>query len=292
MGCLSIVCPSVSMHTLELSGVSSGYGGKDVLHDIKLNITEPSIYVVVGPNGAGKTTLFRTICGILEAKSGSVRFDGADVFESSETRRRMIYLSHLNALPEEMTVRQSLDFFCEIEGGGDIDHVVQALRLAPRMDKKISDLSQGQKKRASIAKVFLRDRDLYLLDEPTSNVDPKVSREIREYLLNLSKDRIVMYSSHNLYEAREIGTYLILIKDGTIKFSDKISSLQRTKHRYGIKSPSDLTKMIGAEFSNGYYMVNLNAPEEAGALVKQLVDGGAVVTEMRELDNPLEELFE
>ncbi len=77
-----------------------------------------------------------------------------------------------------------------------------------------------------------------------------------------------MYFSHNLCEAREIGTYLILIKDGTIKFFDKISKLQRTKLRYGIKSPSDLTKMIGAEYSNGYYIVNINAPKEAGVLVK------------------------
>ncbi len=150
------------MHTLELCGVSSGYGGKDVLHDIRLKITEPSIYVVVGPNGAGKTTLFRTICGILEAHGGAVEFDGVNAFESSEIRKRMIYLSHLNALPEEMTVLESLKFFSEIEGGGDIERVLEALHLTELKDKKISDLSQGQKKRASIAKVFLRDRDLYL----------------------------------------------------------------------------------------------------------------------------------
>src|SRR5512136_2110614 len=159
------------MHNLELSGVSSGYGVKEVLHDVGLKISEPSIYVVLGPNGAGKTTLFRTMCGILEAQRGSVTFDGSDVFNSSETRRRMIYLSHLNALPEEMTVLQSLKFFSEIEGGGDIEHVVEALHLEPLLNKKISDLSQGQKKRASIAKVFLRDRDLYFLDEPTASVD-------------------------------------------------------------------------------------------------------------------------
>jgi len=280
------------MHTLELCGVSSGYGGKEVLHNINLKLSEPSIYVVVGPNGAGKTTLFRTVCGILQPYGGAVGFDGENTFDSGEIRKRMIYLSHLNALPEEMTVLESLKFFSEIEGGGDIEGVVEALHLEGLKDKKISDLSQGQKKRASIAKVFLRDRDLYLLDEPTSNVDPKVAKEIREYLLGLSKDRIVMYSSHNLYEAREIGTYLILIKDGTIKFFDKIKNLQRREFRYGIKSTSDLSKMIDAEFSNGYYIVNLKAPEEAGKLVKELVDKGAAVTEMRELDNPLEELFE
>jgi ABC-2 type transport system ATP-binding protein len=282
----------MAAHSLELSGVSSGYSGKQILHNIELKITEPSIYVVLGPNGAGKTTLFRTICGILEANPGSVKFDGQEVYNSSETRRRMIYMSHLNALPEEMTVRQSLNFFSEIEGDGDVNHVVEALRLEPLLDKKISDLSQGQKKRASIAKVFLKDRDIYLLDEPTSNVDPKVSREVREYLLDLARDKIVLYSSHNLYEAREIGTYIILIKDGTIKFFDKIENMQRTRYRYGIKSPSDISKIIDAEYSNGYYVVNLNAPEEAGTIVKQLVEQGAAVTEMRELDNPLEELFE
>ena len=94
--------------SLKIEGVSAGYGGKSVLHDVSFNVTEPSIYV--GPGRSQGTTLLRTIAGILKPEIGHVNFDGADVYSSKETRQRLSYLSHLNALPEEMTVRRALEF--------------------------------------------------------------------------------------------------------------------------------------------------------------------------------------
>ncbi len=280
------------MHRLELKGVSSGYNGHRVLHDISLEIHEPSIYVVLGPNGAGKTTLFRTIGGILEPYSGKVSFDGEDVFVSKETRKRMNYLSHYNAIPEEMTVYNALKFYSDIEGG-NADEVLNLLSLKELRDKKISDLSQGQKKRVSIAKVFLRERDLYLLDEPTANLDPAVSKEIRDILLKLSKDRIVLYSSHNLYEARDVGTFLILIKNGTIAFFDKISNIKSREYRVGIRTTTDISKMVDATLGEGgYYVLSVSSPEEAANILKDLINRGVMVTEMRQLGNPLQELFD
>jgi ABC-2 type transport system ATP-binding protein len=280
------------VHTLELAGVSSGYGGKQVLHDITFKAQESSIYVVLGPNGAGKTTLFRTIAGILEPYSGKVLFDGEDLTWSKEARRRINYLSHYNAIPEEMTVRRALEFYARIEGG-DVDEVISLLSLKELKDKKVSDLSQGQKKRVSIAKVFLRERDLYLLDEPTSNLDPAVSKEIRDILLRLSKDRIVLYSSHNLYEARDVGTNLILVRDGAIGYFDKISNIKSKEYRVGIRTNKDISKIIDAKpGEQGYYVLSVSTPEEAGIALKKIVESGALVTEMRQLDNPLQDLFE
>jgi ABC-type multidrug transport system ATPase subunit len=88
------------MQKLELNEVSAGYGLEEIIHKISLKIVEPSIYVVLGPNGAGKTTLFRTIGGILKPFSGQATFDDSDLFNSKEARKRIAYLSHLNALPE------------------------------------------------------------------------------------------------------------------------------------------------------------------------------------------------
>jgi ABC-2 type transport system ATP-binding protein len=280
------------LHTLELAGVRSGYEGKQILHDITFKAQEAAIYVVLGPNGAGKTTLFRTIAGILEPYSGEVRFDGEDLTRSKEARKRINYLSHYNALPEEMTVRGALEFYARIEGG-DVDAVISLLSIENLKDKKISDLSQGQKKRISIAKVFLNERDLYLLDEPTSNLDPEVSKEVRDILLRLSKDRIVLYSSHNLYEANDVGTNLILVRDGTIGYFGKISDLKSKEYRVGIKTTTDISKMIDAKLGDGgYYVLNVTTPQEAGLALKKLVENGVLVTEMRQLDNPLQELFE
>jgi ABC-2 type transport system ATP-binding protein len=280
------------MHTLELAGVSSGYEGKHVLHDISFKAQESAIYVVLGPNGAGKTTLFRTIAGILEPYSGAVRFDGEDLTRSKEARKRINYLSHYNAIPEEMTVRGALDFYAGIEGG-DVGEVISLLGLEELKNKRVSDLSQGQKKRVSIAKVFLRERDLYLLDEPTSSLDPAVSKEIRDILLRLSKDRIVLYSSHNLYEARDVGTNLILIREGGIVYFDKISNIRSKEYRVGIRTTTDISKLVDAKLGDGgYYVLSVSTPEEAGLALKKLVENGVLVTEMRQLDNPLQDLFD
>jgi len=282
----------VGLHTLELAGVSSGYEGRTVLHDITFKAQESAIYVVLGPNGAGKTTLFRTIAGILEPYSGKVLFDGEDLARSRESRKRINYLSHYNAIPEEMTVRGALDFYARIEGG-KADEVLSLLGLEGLKDKKVSALSQGQKKRVSIAKVFLRERDLYLLDEPTSNLDPGVSKEIRDILLRLSKDRIVLYSSHNLYEARDVGTNLILVRDGAIGYFGRISNIKSREYRVGIRTTTDISRIIDAKLGEGgYYVLSVSTPEEAALALKKLVESGVLVTEMRQLDNPLQDLFE
>jgi len=275
---------------LDVGGVDSGYDGKMILHDVSFTVDEPSIYVVLGPNGAGKTTLLRTIAGILQPGKGRVTFGGADVYSSKGARKRLSYLSHLNALPEEMTVRESLEFYASIEGG-DVDKALRTLELEPLQARKLSSLSQGQKKRVSVSKILLRDRDLYLLDEPTSNLDPAMAKEVRDLLLRLSKSKIVLYSSHNLYEAREIGRYLILIKDGSLKLFDRMENIRPKEYRVGIRATGDPALFAGAERSNEYYVYHVSGQEDVGAIVRRLVQGGATVTEVKELDNPLEEFF-
>ena len=127
------------MHTLELKGVTSGYNGKPVLHEISFAAKESSVYVVLGPNGAGKTTLFRTIAGILEPLSGKILVDGKDISSSEELRGSINYLSHYNALPEEMTVYNALKFYADMEGG-DPETAINLLSLNDFRNKKVSDL--------------------------------------------------------------------------------------------------------------------------------------------------------
>jgi ABC-2 type transport system ATP-binding protein len=134
------------------------------------------------------------------------------------------------------------------------------LELGQLKDKRFSDLSQGQKKRAAIAKVFLSEKDLYLLDEPTANLDPAVSKEIREVIVKLSKDRMILYSSHNLYEATDIGTYLILIKNGSVTMIDRISNIKPKNYRVGIRASTDITGIIEAKRNRAYYVLSVSSP--------------------------------
>jgi ABC-2 type transport system ATP-binding protein len=144
-----------------------------------------------------------------------------------------------------------------------------------------------------VGKIFLRERDLYLLDEPTSNVDPKISKEIRHLLTELSRDKFVLYSSHNLYEAREIGTYLIVIKNGSLIYFDKIGNVKTKQYRVGFKALNDISKLLpNSRFENGYFVVSVQSPEEVAEIVNRVVTEGAKLVELRELDNPLQEFFE
>jgi ABC-2 type transport system ATP-binding protein len=276
---------------LKLENVSSGYGSKDVLHSISLDVSEPAIYVVLGPNGAGKTTLFRTIAGVLKATNGSVSLDGRDLYSANAVRRDIGYLTHLSAMPEEMTVRAALQFYAQIEEGS-AEKAIETLGLRELADKKFSDLSQGQRKRVSVAKLFLRERSLYLMDEPTSNLDPIVAKEVRDIILSLSKEKFVMYSSHNLYEAKEIGDYVILIRNGSVGFYGKVDELRTGGYSVGIKASKDPSKVLpGGRQEKDYYVVDVAGQQEVGVLVKKLVDAGVVVYEVKEMGNPLEDLF-
>ena len=124
-------------------------------------------------------------------------------------------------------------------------------------------------------------------------MDPKISKEIRELLIRLSKDKFVLYSSHNLYEAREIGTYLIVIKKGELKFFDKLENVKTKQYRVGIKTLNDISRLLPqSKFENGYYVVTVDSPSEVAKIVNNLVKLGAEIVEIREIDNPLQEFFE
>lgn len=276
---------------LEITDVTSGYSGNPILRSISLELSKPAIYVVLGPNGVGKTTLFRTIAGVLKPMAGEVTLDGRDLYQSNQLRHEIGYLSHLPAIPEEMTVFGALGFYGGIEEGS-VQEAVDTLGLRDLANKKVSDLSQGQKKRASIAKLFLRERKLYLLDEPTSNLDPVVAKEVRDKLLELSKDRFVLYSSHNLYEAQEIADYIVLLKDGTIGFFGKKDELKAGGYRVGIRASADVSALFpGGAREKEYFVVHVGGPEEVGGIVKKIVDAGIAVYEVKEIGNPLEDLF-
>ena len=272
--------------------MSSGYLGHRVLKGISFEIEEPAIYVVLGPNGAGKTTLFRTMAGILRPYSGSISIGGVPI-DQEGARNRLHYLSHMDGIPDGLRVREALEFYGRVEGASsaDVERVLDLLEIRALSESFLSQLSAGQKKRVSIARVFLRERAIYLLDEPTSNLDPKVAREIRTLILDLSREKVVLYSSHNLFEAREIGRYVLAIKSGQLALFDRIENLRSARFVVGIRT-LEPTDALGEFTRQGdYYLKELPGPESVPALIRDVEGRGVRLREVREMENPLEDLF-
>jgi len=283
-----------SGETLGIScrSVSAGYLGSTVLREISFTIHEPAIYVVLGPNGAGKTTLFRTLAGILRPYQGDVVIGGQAV-DDRRARDQLHYLSHMDGIPDGLRVREALEFYAAIERAGpaDVDRVLDLLQIRELAGQYLAQLSAGQKKRVSVARIFLRERAIYLLDEPTSNLDPKAARELRTRILELSREKIVLYSSHNLFEAREIGRYVLAIKAGRLALFDRIENLRGSRFVVGIRVLEPTDALTGCTREGDYYLRELSGPDQVPALVHDLESRGAKIREIREMENPLEDLF-
>ena len=278
---------------IDCRSVTAGYLGSRVLHQVSFRITEPSIYVVLGPNGAGKTTLFRTLAGILRPYEGEV-YVGGEPIDRQSSRDRLHYLTHMDGLPDGLQVREALEFFARAEGARsqDVDRVLGQLEIRDLSAKFPSQLSAGQRKRVSIARIFLRDRSIYLLDEPTANLDPKVARETRELILKLSHEKVVLYSSHNLFEAREIGRYVLVIKSGEIARFDRIENVRASRFVLGIRVLEPSPVLASFDHEGEYYLRELSGPEEVPTVLRDLMAEGVKIREAREMENPLEDLFE
>jgi ABC-2 type transport system ATP-binding protein len=274
--------------------VTSGYNNKIILRQVNFIAEKTGVYVVLGTNGSGKTTLFRTIAGVIEPLSGEVLLDGKNIGSSRRLGKKIGYLSHNNAIPEEMKVHDALDFWSNMEdGSANAERVIPLLDLQELGTKRFSDLSEGQKKKIAIAATLLREKDLYLLDEPTSNLDPMFSKKVRDIISKMGKEKVVLYSSHNLYEATDIGTHLLLVRDGTVEYYDEISNIKPSRYRIGIKASADISKFVNVQKGDGgYFTLSLSDREEAATILRTLIENGVKVYEMRVLDNPLQELFE
>jgi len=278
--------------SLTCRSLESGYEKKPVLRDVSFTIDEPSVYVVLGPNGAGKTTLFRTVAGILRPTAGEVLINGTPV-DRQTSRDHLHYLSHMDGMPDGLTVGECLNFYARVEraSAADVERVLDQVEIREFRDTFISKLSAGQRKRASIARVFLREREIYLMDEPTASLDPKMAREIRTLILNLSRDRIVLYSSHNLFEAREIGRYVITLKAGRLTLFDRMENVRAAHFIIGVRTLAPSPALEGWERNGDYYVRELSGPEQVPALIQDLAAKGVQVREIREMENPLEDLF-
>ena len=153
---------------LTATGLAAVRGGRQVFADVSFTVGSGELLAVIGPNGAGKSTLLRLICGLLPAAAGTMAFDPAD---EAGIGGQSHYLGHLDALKPGLTVRQNLDFWRHLWGGGDIEAALDAVGLEPLGDLPASVLSAGQRRRVALARLLVARRPLWLLDEPTTALD-------------------------------------------------------------------------------------------------------------------------
>jgi ABC-2 type transport system ATP-binding protein len=219
---------------IEISHLSKRYGPLKAVDDISFNVEPGEVLGFLGPNGAGKSTTMKLITGFLAPTSGTVRVCGHDVqAEPLAAKSRMGYLPEGAPSYGEMSVRAFLEFIADVRGlsGGRrrsrLDDVIARLGLASVLEQVIETLSKGYKRRVGLAQALVHDPQVLILDEPTDGLDPNQKHDVRELINAMSKDKIIVISTHILEEVDAVCSRAIIIAAGRILADETPKALAR-----------------------------------------------------------------
>jgi ABC-2 type transport system ATP-binding protein len=228
---------------LETKGLTKDYGSRRALADFTIALGPGEILGLLGPNGSGKTTALRLILGFLRPTSGQAIVAGFDCWrEGPAARRGIAYLPGELRLYENMTGRQLVRFLSKLRGDSAIDPAPLAQRFDIDLDRPISQLSSGMKRKLALLQALLPRSPLLILDEPTNTLDPTM-REILMHFLSEARDRgqSVLFSSHVLSEVEQLATRVALLRYGELVHCGKLKELQhgsRLKIRFQGEAPA------------------------------------------------------
>ena len=208
---------------IRVSSLTKSFDGFVAVDRLSFELKSGEVLGFIGPNGAGKSTTMKIITGFLAPTEGSVTIFDQDIWRTPLAAKRLIgYLPEGAPAYGDMTTRDYLRFIAEIRGfskherDGAIDRVVAALSLEAVLDKRIETLSKGFRRRVGLAQALIHDPKVLILDEPTDGLDPNQKHQVRELIRGLSKDKIVIISTHILEEVTALCSRVIVIADGKL----------------------------------------------------------------------------
>ena len=211
---MPVAAPAIAVSIRSMSVVR---GGRTVLRDVDLELPAGRIVGIIGPSGCGKSTLMRSIVGVQARVSGSIDVLGADAGIASR-RGDVGYVTQAPSVYDDVSIRQNLTYFGRLLGVGDpeVKRVLGAVRLGELADRRVQDLSGGQRARVSLAIALLGGPPLLVLDEPTVGLDPVLRQELWGQFADLAASGVtLLVSSHVMDEATRCD-WLVLLRDGTV----------------------------------------------------------------------------
>lgn len=213
------------MANIQIAGVQKQIEDAVILSDINLEVADGEYVVVVGPSGCGKSTLLRIVAGLEEVCNGTISLGGRDITRLPPAERGVAMVFQSYALYPNMTVRQNLGFALKMakRSGADIAIAVEKaaaiLDIEHLLDRKPAALSGGQRQRVAIGRAIVRQPDLFLFDEPLSNLDTELRVKMRHEFLRLHKalKTTTLYVTHDQTEAMTLADRIVVLRAGKIE---------------------------------------------------------------------------
>ncbi len=261
---------------LVVNNVSKKYGSFYALKDINLEFNN-GVYALLAPNGAGKTTLIKLLTTLIFPTSGEILYKGTDIVSLDGEYRDIIgYLPQDFGYYRNYTPRKFLLYLAALKGIKKEDavekvkEVLKVVSLENVENKKMKGFSGGMIQRVGIAQALLNDPKILILDEPTAGLDPKERVRFRNLLSDLSRDRIVIISTHIVSDIEFISNEVIMIKDHKILYKDSIENICSTLD--GMVYETSMTFEESKEFRKKYIL--LSEKQDGGIMQARFISQG------------------
>ena len=213
------------MASLDLINIHKSFGATHVLHDISIGLTDGEFLVLVGPSGCGKSTLMNIIAGLEEPSGGLVRLAGKDITQAGPADRNISMVFQSYALYPNMTVAKNIEFPLQMRKVDKairderVKSVARLLQIEHLLERKPRQLSGGQRQRVAIGRALAREPQLYLFDEPLSNLDAQLRLDMRTEIKKLHQrlGATIVYVTHDQIEAMTLATRIAVMKGGVLQ---------------------------------------------------------------------------
>jgi ABC-2 type transport system ATP-binding protein len=220
--------------SIKVSSISKIYKNQKALNNVSFSADKGQIIGFLGPNGAGKSTMMKILTGFIKPNSGEVFVNEINVLENPlEAQKKIGYLPEHNPLYTDMYVREYLQFQATVfkVNKSQIEACLLKVGLLPEAHKKISQLSKGYQQRVGLAAAILHNPEVLILDEPTTGLDPNQILEIRELIIELGKNKTVLFSTHIMQEVEAVCERVIIIKKGKLLVDKKLVELKENNQQ-------------------------------------------------------------
>jgi len=276
------------MHSVNVKDLNLSFGSVDVLQNLNIDINDGEFLVLLGSSGCGKSTLLNCIAGLLDITDGQVFIKGRNVTWDEPSKRGIGMVFQSYALYPQMSVEGNLSFGLKnakmpaAEIAKRVNRAAEILQIGPLLKRKPAALSGGQRQRVAIGRALVRDVDVFLFDEPLSNLDAKLRADLRVELKQLHRQlkNTMIYVTHDQVEAMTLADRIAIMRDGAIQQLDSPGEIyNRPVNRYVadfIGSPA-MNFLNGKVGSNGLTIGDATLPVKGYNAQGKLPNGKVIV---------------
>jgi ABC-2 type transport system ATP-binding protein len=298
---------------IDLQNLTRKFGNLTAVDNVTLHVEKGEVFGFLGPNGAGKTTTVRMLCCLIGKTSGEAKIGNYNVDTEAnclKIRQMVGFLPENVGLYDSLSAYQNLDFYGQLyevpesKRRENIEHLLTLLGIWERREDAVGTFSKGTKQKIAIARALIHDPQVLFLDEPTANLDPEASKTVRDFILDLKKEkRTIVLNTHNLDEAERLCDRIAILKTKLIAV-DSPKNLERSLyHRKTIVHLQSVSSSIAAviekldfvknvRVSDNKLILEIDDPERDNPeVVKAIVEAGGSIQYVTELRSTLEDVY-